>query len=112
MRTWVISDGQRCQLLLLVYRRESTITNLGAAETKLLYTLHWVILDAAEECVDADHEHSSHAREPGDSVAYLFSVTTIQVVAQLILLFISSLIFFIDSSLEQPCATCIPKPFS
>ncbi|XP_063871430.1 protein unc-80 homolog isoform X10 [Scylla paramamosain] len=68
-----------CAASLLYNRRESTITNLGAAETKLLYTLHWVILDAAEECADADHEPSSLVREPGDSIAYLFSVTTIQV---------------------------------
>ena len=30
-------------------RKESSF-NLGTAETKLLYTLHWVILDAADEC--------------------------------------------------------------
>ncbi len=29
--------------------RKDTIVNLGTAETKLLYTLHWVLLDAAEE---------------------------------------------------------------
>ncbi|XP_050693714.1 protein unc-80 homolog isoform X3 [Eriocheir sinensis] len=66
-----------CAASLLYNRRESTITNLGAAETKLLYTLHWVILDAAEECVDADHERIT-ARE-GGGVTYHFSVATIQV---------------------------------
>lgn len=58
-------------------RRESTITNLGAAETKLLYTLHWIILDAAEECVDSDHERV--AGREGGGVTYHFSVATIQV---------------------------------
>lgn len=64
--------------LSIFCRRESTITNLGAAETKLLYTLHWIILDAAEECVDADHERGSGGRE-GGGIAYHFSVATIQV---------------------------------
>ena len=31
------------------FRKES-IYNLGSAETKLLYTLHWVLLDAMDEC--------------------------------------------------------------
>nr|XP_027221615.1 protein unc-80 homolog [Penaeus vannamei] len=56
--------------------RESTITNLGAAETKLLYTLHWIVLDAAEECADADHEKGLNK---GSTLTYNFSVTTIQV---------------------------------
>lgn len=61
---------------MFVYRRESTITNLGAAETKLLYTLHWIVLDAAEECADADHEKGmgKEAHFP-----YHFSIPTIQV---------------------------------
>ncbi|XP_064639472.1 protein unc-80 homolog [Lineus longissimus] len=29
-------------------------TKFGISETKLLYTLHWIILDAASECDDAD----------------------------------------------------------
>jgi len=31
-----------------VFCRKSSILNLGTAETKLLYTLHWILLDAAE----------------------------------------------------------------
>jgi hypothetical protein len=31
-------------------RKESSF-NLGSAETKLLYTLHWILLDAADECI-------------------------------------------------------------
>ncbi|XP_042889771.1 protein unc-80 homolog isoform X4 [Penaeus japonicus] len=65
-----------CAASLLYNRRESTITNLGAAETKLLYTLHWIVLDAAEECADADHEKGINK---GASFSYNFSVTTIQV---------------------------------
>ncbi|KAK4295650.1 hypothetical protein Pmani_031794 [Petrolisthes manimaculis] len=65
-----------CTASLLYNRREATITNLGAAETKLLYTLHWVILDAAEECADADHEKGM-GREA--HFPYHFSIPTIQV---------------------------------
>ncbi|XP_069159541.1 protein unc-80 homolog isoform X1 [Procambarus clarkii] len=61
---------------LLYNRRESTITNLGAAETKLLYTLHWIILDAAEECADADQEKG---RSKPTVFPYHFSLATIQV---------------------------------
>ncbi|CAL4094797.1 unnamed protein product, partial [Meganyctiphanes norvegica] len=55
---------------------ESTITSLGAAETKLLYTLHWIVLDAAEECADADAEKGLPKT---CQFYYLFSVQTIQV---------------------------------
>ncbi|KAK8734023.1 hypothetical protein OTU49_006305 [Cherax quadricarinatus] len=65
-----------CAASLLYNRRESTITNLGAAETKLLYTLHWTLLDAAEECADADHEKGL-PRPP--TFPYHFSLATIQV---------------------------------
>ncbi|XP_071534011.1 protein unc-80 homolog isoform X8 [Panulirus ornatus] len=65
-----------CAASLLYNRRESTITNLGAAETKLLYTLHWIVLDAAEECADSDHEKGF---TKGASLPYYFSIATIQV---------------------------------
>ena len=42
-----------CDLVVIlssyIFRKES-IFNLGSAETKLLYTLHWVLLDAMDEC--------------------------------------------------------------
>ena len=31
--------------------------NLGTAETKLLYTLHWILLDAAEVSDDVTTSH-------------------------------------------------------
>jgi hypothetical protein len=40
---------RRRQVSCFVTHRKETIVNLGTAETKLLYTLHWVLLDAAEE---------------------------------------------------------------
>nr|CAD7444735.1 unnamed protein product [Timema bartmani] len=65
-----------CAAALLHNRKDTNLQSLGAAETKLLYTLHWIILDAAEECADADFEkgvyHSS-------SFYYLFSIPAISV---------------------------------
>lgn len=56
--------------------KDGSLQSLGAVETKLLYTLHWIILDAAEECADADFEkgvfHFSNFH-------YIFSIPTITV---------------------------------
>ncbi|KAF5273419.1 hypothetical protein FQA39_LY07436 [Lamprigera yunnana] len=54
--------------------KDGTLQNLGAIETKLLYTLHWIILDAAEECADADFERGNYQNS---SFYYLFSIPTI-----------------------------------
>ena len=40
------------------YRKES-IYNLGSAETKLLYTLHWILLDAMDECCLEEQERGN-----------------------------------------------------
>ena len=56
--------------------KDGNIQTLGAVETKLLYTLHWIILDAAEECADADYEKGVFHSSP---FYYLFSVPTITV---------------------------------
>lgn len=45
-----------CCASLLYSRRISKWDKLGASETKLLYTLHWIVLDAAEECADEEFE--------------------------------------------------------
>lgn len=56
--------------------KDGNLQSLGALETKLLYTLHWILLDAAEECADTEYEkdlyHFSHFH-------YLFSIPTITV---------------------------------
>ena len=42
-----------CDLVVILFSyifRKESIFNLGSAETKLLYTLHWVLLDAMDEC--------------------------------------------------------------
>ncbi|KAK4883609.1 hypothetical protein RN001_006928 [Aquatica leii] len=54
--------------------KDGTLLTLGAVETKLLYTLHWIILDAAEECADADFEKGNYQ---SSSFYYLFSIPTI-----------------------------------
>jgi hypothetical protein len=57
-------------------RRDSNLQNLSAAETKLLYTLHWIILDAAEECANDDFEKDFFQSSP---FYYLFSIPSITV---------------------------------
>lgn len=49
----------------------------GSSETKLLYTLHWIILDAASECEDADAEFMALRDIKGSSL-HLHSLSTIQ----------------------------------
>jgi hypothetical protein len=65
-------------LRILIFRKDTNLQNLGAAETKLLYTLHWIILDAAEECADADYEKGIYHGSP---FYYLFSIPAISVSA-------------------------------
>lgn len=47
---------------------DRTRLNFSQTETKLLYTLHWILLDAASECEDAEIEASNH---PGKVLFYL-----------------------------------------
>lgn len=61
----------------LLTNRVKDLQNLGAAETKLLYTLHWILLFAAEECADGD-DVKKEMMNPYD---YLFSIPTISVKA-------------------------------
>lgn len=53
------------------------LQTLGAAETKLLYTLHWILLFAAEECADEDLDNIK--RNNDKRAPYLFSIPTISV---------------------------------
>lgn len=50
--------------------------SLGNVETKLLYTLHWILLDAADECTEADYEGGVFYSNP---FHYLFSVPAMTV---------------------------------
>ena len=55
---------------------------IGAVETKLLYTMQWIFLYAAEECAD-DEGGDEMLGEPENKIKsmdqYLFSVPTITV---------------------------------
>lgn len=58
-------------------RSVKDLQTLGAAETKLLYTLHWILLFAAEEC--ADEEIDNNKKNSEKRAPYLFSIPTISV---------------------------------
>lgn len=58
----------------------------SSLETKLLYTLHWIVLDAASECEDSD-SHSHHHCKP----SYLHSLDTIQLFIFLLIPLLSSI---------------------
>uniref|UniRef100_T1IVG6 Uncharacterized protein n=1 Tax=Strigamia maritima TaxID=126957 RepID=T1IVG6_STRMM len=62
----------------MLYNRRDNIGRLGSGETKLLYTLHWILLDAAEECCDSDPS-GKKCEKLENALRYLFSLTTIEV---------------------------------
>lgn len=64
-----------CCSALLYNRKNCKQDKLGASETKLLYTLHWIMLDAGEECADAELE-AGVQRSPDH---YLLPITTIEI---------------------------------
>lgn len=64
-----------CSAALLYNRKGNSFDKLSAAETKLLYTLHWILLDAAEECADAEYEQGIIRSLDH----YLLPITTIEV---------------------------------
>ncbi|KAG6441335.1 hypothetical protein O3G_MSEX001738 [Manduca sexta] len=58
---------------LLHNRVKDNMQSLGNVETKLLYTLHWILLDASDECADNDYENGIYFSNP---FHYLFSIPT------------------------------------
>ncbi|VEN40785.1 unnamed protein product, partial [Callosobruchus maculatus] len=54
--------------------KDGNLQTLGAVETKLLYTLHWIILDAGDECSDEDFEKGAFHSSP---FYYIFPVSSI-----------------------------------
>lgn len=58
------------------YRVKDNMQTLGNVETKLLYTLHWIILDASDECADNDYENGKYYSNP---FHYLFSIPAMTV---------------------------------
>ncbi|KAL1123884.1 hypothetical protein AAG570_001654, partial [Ranatra chinensis] len=63
-----------CTASLLHNRKDTNLQNLGAAESKLLYILHWILLDAAEECAEADFEKGIYQSSP---FYYVFPIPSI-----------------------------------
>ncbi|KAL0832090.1 hypothetical protein ABMA28_001576 [Loxostege sticticalis] len=59
---------------LLHNRVKDNMQSLGNVETTLLYTLHWILLDASDECADNDYENGIFYSNP---FHYLFSVPSI-----------------------------------
>ena len=50
--------------------------NLDSSVCKLLYTLHWILLDCAEECADSDYEKGI---VPSSPFHYLFPISAVTV---------------------------------
>jgi len=82
----------------LVHRKEQSpsMSRLSKTETKLLYTLHWLILDAASECEDNATASSSlvagsKSCEHKKNRNYLHPVSTIQLFVYLFIPILKSL---------------------
>lgn len=71
------NNNQSCLIV-----RVKDLQSLGQAETKLLYTLHWILLFASDECADTepgDEFQTSSATSNKNHQNYLFSVPAISV---------------------------------
>ena len=64
-----------CSSVLSERKLANPEAKFGPNETKLLYTLHWIILDAASECEDFDNEQNIQRSVH----SYLHPLDTIQV---------------------------------
>lgn len=63
--------------LISLCRKESSF-NLGSAETKLLLTMHWIMVDAPDECILDTADKNLVNVETGP-FAYLFPLSAITV---------------------------------
>lgn len=54
------------------------LQTVSQTESKLLYILHWIILDAGEECADADSENGIYQHSP---FYYVFPISAIMVIS-------------------------------
>lgn len=63
----------------LLHARVKDLQAIGTAETKLLYTLHWILLFAADECADEEIEAATGPKEKAAAQRrrHLFSVATV-----------------------------------
>ncbi len=58
------------------------LSGVNVTEAKLLYFLHWIILDAAEECADSDYGNGVYQHSP---YYYVFPITSIMVSMHILL---------------------------
>lgn len=72
-----LDSASRILISCVIFRRCSVkdLQTLGAAEIKLLYTLHWILLFASAECADEEAE----AKKLAEQHPYLFSIPTVSV---------------------------------
>lgn len=77
-----------CSALLTSRKQTNMDAKFTNNETKLLYTLHWIILDAASECEDLETE--MHHQKNGSSVK-IHSLNTVQLFVYLMAPIIHSL---------------------
>ena len=68
---------KRKLLVSFLFAQGNPDNRFSSSETKLLYTLHWIILDAASECEDADAESMALSDNKGSS-SHMHSLSTIQ----------------------------------
>ena len=62
-------------ICILLFQASGVDAKFDSNETKLLYTLHWIILDAASECEDMEQERFGGS---APSSSYLFSIDNLQ----------------------------------
>ena len=65
-----------CAAALDNRKQNNPNAKFGPNDTKLLYTLHWILLDAASECEDLDNEKNPNKN--GALHSYLHSLDTVQ----------------------------------
>lgn len=62
--------------MLYILRKGTNIQFIGAVEAKLLHILHWILLEAPDECADSDYEKGVFQTAPH---YYLYSIPSITV---------------------------------
>lgn len=80
-----------CAALLTNRKQKDPESKLGPSETKLLYTLHWTILDAASECEDNEAEQRMFGGGKPVARTYMHSLNVVQLFVYLFAPLIHSL---------------------
>ncbi|CAH1781833.1 unnamed protein product [Owenia fusiformis] len=78
-----------CGSLLHARKQSDPHGKFTTAQTKLLYTLHWILLDSASECEDSDAEKPTNNNKA--PLSYMHSIDTVQLFVYLFAPLVSSL---------------------